>query len=379
MSRLHIVIALPVLNQGGTEVQTLHLIRTLVHLGHKVTTICYFEWDEAMVHQYERVGSQVELLRWKRSKNKVRFVRDLKKVFKNSAPDVVHVQYLAPGVLPVVAAKWARVPTLFVTVHLPLEGDWSALPKFAHWVIGPLCRRIIYVSIAVQHSWGIPFLTKRIRHPRGSIIYNSIDVARLSHLREQLILQAADNASADRKTVRLGAVSRLRQEKGIDDLIVAFAELSHTNSSLDLELWLVGDGPDRKKYESLVQDLEISEKVIFFGKKNHSEAMQLMARLDIVVVPSKMEGFGLTAAEAMAMKIPLVVSNAHALPELIVHGEQGLVFKKGDRAALKGELQSLLNDSDEAKVRAENAYLKAREEYDISGYRIKIHELYTLE
>lgn len=95
---MKVLIAIPCLLTGGTEIQTLNLVRALVKGGHQVTTACYFEHTENMVKLYEDAGSKVVLF----SKDGVRvggvkgiifLLKNLWKIKFSIRPDVVHVQY----------------------------------------------------------------------------------------------------------------------------------------------------------------------------------------------------------------------------------------------------------------------------------------------
>ena len=122
-----VTIAIPCLLQGGTEFQTLQLARVLRGAGHEVSVCCYFERDPAMVARFEETGARVELLGLDRSTSLLRLLGELRKWFAAAKPDVVHVQYMAPGFVPVLAARLAGVPRVFATVHQPATPHgWKA-------------------------------------------------------------------------------------------------------------------------------------------------------------------------------------------------------------------------------------------------------------
>ena len=88
--------------------------------------------------------------------------------------------------------------------------------------------------------------------------------------------------------------------------------------------WLAG--PDEKKLKDTVQTYGLISSVTFYGEAEWERAMQLMSLMDIVVVPSRFEGFGLTAAEAMAMGKPVVASDTSGLKEVVINDETGILF-----------------------------------------------------
>lgn len=119
---MKILVTIPCLLTGGTEIQTLNLVRALIQGGHQVTTACYFEHTENMVKLYEEAGSKVVLF----SKAGVRLggvkgilflLKNLWKIKLSLRPDVVHVQYMAPGAIPIILLKLMGQKSIVATAH----------------------------------------------------------------------------------------------------------------------------------------------------------------------------------------------------------------------------------------------------------------------
>jgi len=100
----NILVSLPVLLLGGTEIQTVNLVHVLVSAGYRVTICCYYEYDAEMVRQFEAMGTAVLLMHYERATGLWHLAKGLIRFFKEKKPDIVHVQYLAPGFVPVAAA-----------------------------------------------------------------------------------------------------------------------------------------------------------------------------------------------------------------------------------------------------------------------------------
>ena len=120
---MKVLICIPCLLTGGTEIQTLSLVRALVRGGHEVTTVCYFEHADDMKKRFENAGSAVALLcaDGTRPKGMVRtawtlFV-GLRRVVSRWKPDVAHVQYMAPGALPIILLRLSGVGKVIATAH----------------------------------------------------------------------------------------------------------------------------------------------------------------------------------------------------------------------------------------------------------------------
>ena len=342
---MKITIAIPCLNRGGTEMQTLSLVRVLEGTGHSVTTLCYFEHDPEMVREFQKAGCIVELLNLERSISPFKLTVVLRGVFKKQKPDVVHVQYMAPGAVPILAARLAGVKHLFATVHQPWTKHFHGtkaklLLRIASW----LTTRFIVVSETAEFSWFGSSLLYEIAneepfHGSHFTIHNAIDLDRVD-----LIIKAFNRTEAKEKlgitnNIVIGAVSRLSREKGIELLLEAFSLIQSSDERL--RLLVVGNGPEEANLKLLAKNREIEDKVLFPGHKNWDEAIQLISLMDLVVCPSRFEGFGLTAAEAMACGKPVVANNTGGLKEVISHNRSGLLVNASDPVELAGNIRML--------------------------------------
>jgi glycosyltransferase involved in cell wall biosynthesis len=159
--------------------------------------------------------------------------------------------------------------------------------------------------------------------------------------------------------VLIGFFGRLIYQKGVDTLIAAFASVSR--SAPHTRLLIVGDGTLRQSLESQVISAGLKDRVNFTGWL--PEGARLMSACDLVVVPSRWEGFGLVTLEAMLRRIPLIASRVSALPEIVVDGETGLLTPPDDVPGLTACLTSLIQDPERrekmgaaGRVRVYNKY-----------------------
>jgi glycosyltransferase involved in cell wall biosynthesis len=110
-------------------------------------------------------------------------------------------------------------------------------------------------------------------------------------------------------------VGRLSTEKGVDVLIDAVAEAHRTQPEIELDV--IGDGPQRQALQAQADARGLHEAVRWVGSRPHSELPEFYNRAAAVVVPSREEGFGLVAAEALACGTPVIASSAGGLPEIV--------------------------------------------------------------
>lgn len=167
-----------------------------------------------------------------------------------------------------------------------------------------------------------------VRAPFARRIYNGIEPARF-----------APPAARPGPPTAL-AVASLIPEKGIHVLIEAFARIDIPEARLDI----VGEGPERARLEELVRSRRLESRVTFLGLRDDVD--KLLQRAHVFVHPCIWEeAFGLTLAEALATGCPVVASRIGATPELVTHGETGLLVPVGDVSSLAVAVAQVLSDA----------------------------------
>jgi glycosyltransferase involved in cell wall biosynthesis len=374
-----ILITIPCLLKGGTEFQTLQLIRALVQIKRQVTVVCYYEYEQEMVALFEQEGAKVELLHYSRKMGVCRFILAFASYLKKAKPAVVHVQYMAPGALPIIASVLARVPRIIATVHQPYTASHGWKSKLILRFAAYFCKPFLSVSQNAARSWFgktnlIDTSISINKQAKQLTLYNTIDIQKIKELAAISEDRIPVGLSSDSPII--GTLSRLRHEKGIDVLIQAFSQVHKIYPSA--QLLLVGDGPQRREYETLVKQLKLEQQVVFFGAADWETAMQLMSLMVVVVVPSRFEGFGLTAAEAMAMGKPVVASDTFGLKELINHEQTGLLFENENDSELGEQILLFLKDQNLSEQCGQNAFQKALNQFDYPIFVSGIKTLYQL-
>lgn len=152
-----------------------------------------------------------------------------------------------------------------------------------------------------------------------------------------------------RPRVVIGTIKTLHEKYGIDFLIRAFAMFvgKEFSSVADAEsfvmLRLVGGG-DKAVLVSLCQQLGIENMVEFVGAVPHSAVPSELSLLDIYCAPSRQESFGVAVIEASSCGLPVIVSDAGGLPEVVLHGQTGFITPVGDIEAICAAMQRLYHD-----------------------------------
>src|SRR4051794_117215 len=149
---------------------------------------------------------------------------------------------------------------------------------------------------------------------------------------------------------RLLSVGRLVAFKGFDDLIDACAELARREINFICDI--IGDGPLRETLEAKIEQLGLASRVNLLGSLSQDAVLQKVQAADIFALASTTDAQGATDVfptvilEAMASARPVVSTRLAGIPELVIHGETGMLASPGDSTALAGMLGQLLCDPD---------------------------------
>ncbi len=141
-------------------------------------------------------------------------------------------------------------------------------------------------------------------------------------------------------------VGRLSQTKGIDLLVEAFARIKKENPESSLVLVGSGDPKFVRKLMLRAASLGISNDVVFTGRIPGSLLPHAYAASSLTVLPSHMEGFGLSVLESMASARPAVATRVGGVPEILVDGKTGILVPPGDAGGLASAILSLLEDAE---------------------------------
>lgn len=130
-------------------------------------------------------------------------------------------------------------------------------------------------------------------------------------------------------------------QKGLDTLLEAFALLVRDRPALELRI--AGRGKDAERVAAMARELGIDRNIMMMGAVSEAERQALFAGAAVQLMPSRFEGFGMVAAEAMAAGVPLVAAAAGSLPEVVDAPSGGVTVPPGDARALARATARLLD------------------------------------
>ena len=174
---------------------------------------------------------------------------------------------------------------------------------------------------------------------RCTLIENGIDTQQFCRRHKGLNSKGRFGVPSDRLV--LGAVGRLSPEKGFDLLIQALHHLLRMGHNV--ELWLLGDGPEKDRLTALIEELGLGDRVRLLGYV--SDVRERFEAMDVFVLSSLREGFPNVLLEAMALEVPVAATRVAGVPRVIEDGVNGLLLEPGSVDSLTRTLTQVVGDA----------------------------------
>ncbi|WP_322865352.1 glycosyltransferase family 4 protein [Aquicoccus sp. G2-2] len=226
------------------------------------------------------------------------------------------------GTVAMLAAELAGLPHSF-TLHGP---DIFFEPR--HWRLDEKIRRARFVACISEFCRAQAMAFSHPEDwPKLHIVHCGVDPARYTPQPRQ-------------RGAEMLFVGRLSAVKGLPVLFDAMPGVKAEN----LHLTIVGDGPDRTTLEAQATGLPVT----FLGYRSQSEVAELLAKTDLLVLPSFAEGVPVVLMEAMAAELPVVTTQVAGIPELVQNGISGLLVPPGAPDALANAISDIVQHPDKA-------------------------------
>ena len=316
---------------GGAERHALALTTGLVQRGHDCQ-VAYLVGDGYLDTAFEARGIRTTNLRARSWLDPVALAR-LIRLARRERFDLLHAHLFPGEVFATLAALRLGGVPLICTKH----NDEAFLRKWhfrmLHRVISYRASRTIAIS---DHVRRFTMETGTAHSPRVLTIRYGYDPPAVLPTREASRATRGVPAGA----FLVGAAGRLAAQKGHRHLIEAIPALAPEIPNV--QVVIMGEGPMRPALERRTRELGVDRHVRLPGF--HPDVQSFLCGLDVFVMPSLWEGFGLVLLEAMAAGRPIVASKVSAIPEVIEDGETGLLVPPADASALGGAILRLWHD-----------------------------------
>jgi sugar transferase (PEP-CTERM/EpsH1 system associated) len=229
-----------------------------------------------------------------------------------------------------------------------------------------------YVSVSKELA---VYLEKEVHISRKKIvtIENGVDTKDFRCLSDRTKTSMRRELDVGEDSQLIGTVCRLDSVKNLGYMIRSIEKVLKGRNNT--KLVVVGEGPERKNIEGVIQDLDLNEKVVLVGQRNDIE--RLMPAFDVFVLTSKSEGTSMTILEAMACEVPVTVSRVGGNCEIVKDGINGYSFPLSQPSVLVERVLELLNNPHKAKEMGRQGRMIAEKEFSLNSMLEKYSALYT--
>lgn len=337
---------------GGTERLVTDICNQMVIRQHTVHLYIVNDlYDESMLSGLDG-KVQVHLQKRAPGSGKLKTLLAVARYIRKHRIQVVHCNsFDAPELLLLKPLYFPRTRVLH-TIHD--VGQYSSLGKLKCLYRNLLCHRLIVISQAVKQD----LISHGADAKKVTTVYNAIDLTRFTP-------SAEDTGNA---VPVIGNVARIMPEKKGQDLLVgAMALLRDEFPDLQCRFAGAADAAHEQAFMQLqqqVQKLALDDRVHFLG--NVTDVPGFLRQLDVFVLPSRWEGFGISLVEAMAMGIPCVASRLDGPAEVLEDGALGTLFAPNDAQSLADALKQVLRELPACKSAARAKMHQVRQTYDIT-------------
>jgi glycosyltransferase involved in cell wall biosynthesis len=290
-------------------------------------------------------------------------IRKVRKLIKDFKPDILHAHYASSygligamsGFQPYIISVWGS--DIFSFPHHSIIH--KSILKFN------LARayRILSTSLALKRETA--------KYTKKEILITPFGVD-TNKFYPQKVKSIFDDSS-----IVVGTIKTLEKRYGVEYLIKAFSTIRKQYPDKSLKLLIVGQGTLREFLENLVKRLGIEDDTIFTGFVQNNEIQKYHNIIDIFIVASLEESFGVAALEASSCGNPVVASNVGGLPEVVDQNKTGFLVEKENPDSIAEAIGKLIESPNLRSDMGKKGRQKVIDEYDWNNSVSKLISIYN--
>jgi len=280
-------------------------------------------------------------------------------------PDIVHTFLLTASLYGRLAAMLARVPIIIgteVNIYEHKRGRHALAERL-------LMRGTDRVIVSAESVRDFYIQQVHADPARVDVVYNAVDWSQLETTMTPQALRASAGVPADAPLA--GIIARLTEQKAHRHLFDAMAS---TAGLAPLHLLVVGDGDLRDDLRARVERLGLSARVHFLGARR--DLGNLLAAIDLFVMPSLWEGLPLSMVLAMGAGLPVVATRVAGIPEVVQDGVTGMLVPPADVTALGSAMARLISDPSLRRTLGAAAAAFVRPRFGVDRYVESVTGIY---
>ncbi len=316
------------------------------------------------IDRFEKLVSKiyiVPMIREINIKSDLKAVIEVKKILKIEKPDIVYLHSSKAGAIGRIALWFNRKVKILYNAHgWYFNADISNKKKKVFALIEKILALRTDKIINISKSEYDSAINYKIAKPdKMCIIENGIDFSKFKGNEKYREETRCKYGIKENEKV-IGVVGRLTEQKDPITSIKAFELINKDNK--DVKFMFIGDGELKDEVVNYAKEHKLENNIIITGWVNDTE--KYIPALDIAILPSRWEGFGLVLLEYMACDKPIIATNVGGIPNIIKDTENGYLIETGAYDQLYKRIKELLNNPDKVKEIVENNK-RYREKFDI--------------
>ena len=319
---------------GGGEVWLITAMKEFIRRGHNVTLIC--RPDAKILHYAEQNNIDAMTLKMRGDVDPFTILK-LIGILRKKKIDIILTNVEKELRISGLASIFAGVKAVISRkgVDLPIKNRLQY--RFTH---NKLASVIVANSQATKKTLlkNAPWLNQ----DKISVIYNGIDPELFSIENTR---DLRDELGIPQQIPLIGFVGRLNVQKGIVYILEAFEKVFENIPAA--QLLMAGTGDLRNEIETIAKEKGFSRNIHLIGFRD--DIPNVMRTIDLLILPSVWEGFGIVLIEAMAAEKPCVITNISSMPEIVIDGQTGIVVPSKDANKLADAIINLIHNPSLAK------------------------------
>ncbi len=290
------------------------------------------------------------------------------RLLKNGSFDLLHTNGYFADIVGIPVARLNRLPSVS-TCHGYISTTWNLrLYNVIDRLVLKFATRVLAVSEGLKQN----LLDSGLSPSRVRVIANAVDFPKSDGSTHTSRYAKRGSLGVGQDDFIVGYMGRLSSEKGLIHLFAACAQL--LRNGVPLRVLIVGDGPQRNELEKLSLELGLGNRVLFAGFQE--DIAEWIPCMDVFILPSLTEGTPMSLLEAMAYGVPTIASAVGGVPQVIKHGETGILVSPGKAEEISNAILALLGDPATRQKLAKNALILARARYSVEQWITRIETEY---
>ncbi len=308
----------------------------------------------------EIVRKDVGAISYRHPVSSIRQIQRVATCMDEIRPDILHVMGFEWN-LDLVLAAWTRHIPIVLHVHTPEGAAFRNLHRIA-------ATKVLFCSESERRHF--QHLERIVS--KTDVLYNPIDVSRFAEAQPK-----RRELGMEPHQIAIGTIAQIRKGKGID-IILEVARLLRSDRLVFLIIGPDGTGEEQFAAQMRAQaaaDPALRNRVRFLGPRQ--DIPEVLKSLDLFVLATRAEAFGIVIAEAMASGIPVVASNIGGVPEVVKSEELGRLVSEVTAAAFATTIAEVLNLPDGGRAMAAKAQDSVRQRFDSAVIGQKLSSIYA--